>query len=55
MIRDIPDSERPRERLRLYGAGALSTSELLAILLRGGVQGENVVNLATRRQMRLIQ
>ena len=48
MIRDIPDSERPRERLKRYGAGALSTSELLAILLRGGVQGENVVNLATR-------
>jgi DNA repair protein RadC len=48
MIRDIPDSERPRERLRLYGAGALSTSELLAILLRGGVQGENVVSLSTR-------
>ena len=48
MIRDIPESERPRERLIHYGAGALSTSELLAILIRGGVQGENVVNLATR-------
>ena len=48
MIRDIPESERPRERLERYGAGALSTAELLAILLRGGVRGENVVNLATR-------
>lgn len=48
MIRDIPTSERPRERLAKYGAGALSTAELLAILLRGGVQGENVVNLAMR-------
>jgi DNA repair protein RadC len=48
MIRDIPSSERPRERLVKYGAGALSTAELLAILLRGGVQGENVVNLAMR-------
>jgi DNA repair protein RadC len=48
MIRDIPESERPRERLQHYGAGALSTAELLAIVLRGGVQGENVVNLATR-------
>jgi DNA repair protein RadC len=48
MIRDIPASERPRERLAKYGASALSSAELLAILLRGGVQGENVVNLAMR-------
>jgi DNA repair protein RadC len=48
MLRDLPESERPRERLQHYGAGALSTAELLAILLRGGVQGENVVQLATR-------
>jgi DNA repair protein RadC len=48
MIRDIPESERPRERLERYGAGALSTAELLAILLRVGSPGENVVNLATR-------
>jgi len=48
MIRDMPESERPRERLRSYGANALSTSELLAILLRTGVRGENVVQLAMR-------
>jgi len=48
MIRDIPQGERPRERLEHYGAGALSTAELLAILLRSGVKGENVVNLAMR-------
>ena len=48
MIRDLPQSERPRERLIHYGSGALSTSELLAILLRVGVKGENVINLATR-------
>jgi DNA repair protein RadC len=48
MIRDMPESERPRERLRNYGAGALSSSELLAILLRTGVHGENVINLAMR-------
>ncbi len=47
-IHDLPASERPRERLINYGAGALSTSELLAILLRSGVRGENVINLATR-------
>ena len=48
MIRDIPQSERPRERLNHYGASALSTSELLAILLRTGVTGENVIHLAMR-------
>jgi DNA repair protein RadC len=48
MIRDMPESERPRERLSRYGAGALSTAELLAILLRTGVHGENVINLAMR-------
>jgi DNA repair protein RadC len=48
MIRDIPESERPRERLKHYGANALSTSELLAILLRTGVRGENVIHLAMR-------
>ena len=47
-IKDLPPSERPRERLEHYGAGALSTSELLAIILRTGVGGENVINLATR-------
>lgn len=47
-IHELPKSERPRERLIHYGAGALSTSELLAILLRTGIQGENVINQATR-------
>src|SRR3990172_7584203 len=48
LIRDMPSDERPRERLRLRGAGALSNAELLAILLRTGSAGENVVTLATR-------
>ena len=48
MIRDIPHSERPRERLKNYGANALSTSELLAILLRIGTPGENAIHLAMR-------
>ncbi len=47
-IKDLPLSERPRERLKHYGAGALSTSELLAIILRTGMGGENVINLASR-------
>ena len=45
-IHDMPVGERPRERLQLYGAGALSTAELLAILLRIGAKGVSAVNLA---------
>ena len=48
MIRDLPRGERPRERLREHGPGYLSNAELIAILLRTGVTGENVVNLAVR-------
>ena len=48
MIRDLPSGERPRERLVAYGADKLSVAELIAILLRGGTPGENVLSLATR-------
>jgi DNA repair protein RadC len=46
-IREMPAADRPRERLRDFGAAALSTAELLAILLRTGSAGQNVVSLAT--------
>ncbi|MCE2463052.1 MAG: DNA repair protein RadC [Dehalococcoidia bacterium] len=48
MIRDMPTGERPRERLRDHGPGSLSNAELIAILLRTGITGENVVNMAVR-------
>ena len=48
MIRDFPVDERPRERLAHAGEGALSTTELLAIILRTGVSGESVLAMATR-------
>jgi DNA repair protein RadC len=48
MIRDMPEGEKPRERLRGLGPGQLSNPELIAILLRVGSRGENVLNLATR-------
>jgi len=48
LIREMPSDERPRERMRLRGPGALTNPELLAILLRTGSKGENVVSLATR-------
>jgi DNA repair protein RadC len=47
-IREMPTSERPRERLRAVGVGPLRTAELLAILLRTGGNGENVVQLGER-------
>jgi DNA repair protein RadC len=45
-IMDLPISERPRERLLQYGASALSTAELLAIILRTGTRDMNVIRLA---------
>ncbi len=47
LIRDLPTSERPRERLRDHGAAYLSNAELIAILLRTGTPAENVVDLAS--------
>jgi DNA repair protein RadC len=42
-IRDLPLSERPRERLQKFGAEALSAQEILAVLLGRGVAGESVM------------
>lgn len=39
-------NERPRERLQQLGAGVLSDAELLAILLRTGYKGVNVIELS---------
>ena len=47
-IREMPASERPRERLRDYGPENLNNAELLAIILRVGTAAENVVHLAER-------
>jgi DNA repair protein RadC len=46
-IRELPTSERPRERLRDHGAAALTNAELLAIILRSGPAKQNVLNLAS--------
>lgn len=47
-IHDLPAEERPRERLRDQGPGALSSHELLAILLRTGTRDEDVFTLSKR-------
>jgi DNA repair protein RadC len=47
-MNDLPDSERPRERLLQQGPAALSHAELIAILLRTGTASENVLRLSER-------
>jgi len=45
-IREMSESERPREKLAAQGARALNDAELIAILLRTGVSGANAVEVA---------
>jgi DNA repair protein RadC len=45
-IKDLPGSERPRERLAEQGAEALRNSELIAILLRTGLKGMSALQIA---------
>jgi DNA repair protein RadC len=47
-IHDLAEDERPRERLAHLGAQSLSTAELIAILLRVGVQGESAIQVGQR-------
>jgi len=47
-ISDLESSERPRERLARVGAQYLKTEELMAILLRTGVKGENAIEVGQR-------
>lgn len=44
-IQDMPDSEKPRERLAALGPDALSSAELIAILLRTGLKGQSAIDV----------
>jgi DNA repair protein RadC len=46
LIRDMPEHERPRERLVQHGADALRNAELIAILLRTGMKGTSAIQIA---------
>lgn len=46
LIREMPESERPRERLVAQGAENLSNAELIAILLRTGMKGVSAIAIA---------
>lgn len=45
---DIPEEERPVEKLMINGPEALTNAELLAVILRTGTKGENIISLSTR-------
>ena len=45
-IKDIPNEERPRERLILNGVESLNNEELLAIILKTGTRGISVKDLS---------
>ena len=47
-IKDLPLSERPREKLYSYGAESLSNAELLAIIIRTGHKEDTAIDLAQR-------
>jgi DNA repair protein RadC len=46
LIRELPESERPRERLLKQGSAALSDAELVAVLLRTGAKGISALQMA---------
>ena len=45
-LRDLPEDERPREKLLTKGAAALADAELIAIFLRTGTPGKSAIELA---------
>jgi DNA repair protein RadC len=47
-IKDLPRSERPRERLATLGADALSNQELIALLIGSGFKGTSAMSLASK-------
>lgn len=46
ILKELAQSERPREKMLLYGKESLSNAELLAILLRTGIKEKSVLHLA---------
>ncbi len=45
-IHDLPSAERPRERLKNFGAEALSGQELLALIIGRGIPGKSAISMA---------
>lgn len=47
-VRELPSSDRPRERMQHFGPQVLSTAELLTIILHTGTRGGNVLEMANK-------
>lgn len=47
-LRDLPEDEKPREKLISYGAASLSLIELVAIVLNTGTKAEDVLSMSKR-------
>lgn len=47
-IKQLPISERPYEKLEMYGENTLSNAELLAIIIKNGTKEESSVTLAQK-------
>lgn len=47
-LKELPNSERPYEKLQMYGAKFLSNSELLAIIIKTGTKNETAISLAQK-------
>lgn len=47
-MKELPEIERPYEKLKMYGAEKLSNAELLAIIIKCGTKEENSINIANR-------
>lgn len=45
-IKELPEDERPREKLERLGAASLTEAELLAIFLRTGIPGKSAIGVA---------
>ena len=47
-MKELPESERPYEKMEMYGAKTLSNAELLAIIIKCGTKEETSINLAQK-------
>ena len=47
-VKDLPPSERPYEKLALYGEAKLSNAELLAIIIKTGTKEESSITIAQK-------
>lgn len=47
-VKELPESERPYEKVLMYGVESLSNAELLSIIIKNGTRDENSIQIANR-------